>query len=536
MMLNDQLKMLFMKKWFVAMLFVGMVVPDYAQLVYQENGKLKYARYANEGQTSKVNTVPDFSFAGYGGGGEALPEVPVKVTIDALPGDNRALLQEAIDKVSQMQPDAKGFRGAVLLKAGVYGVEGSIYIRKDGVVLRGEGNGTNGTVIIATQKAKHDLIIIQGDGSGYGEEPGTRTRIVSPYVPVGTRTFEVSGGHPFRKGDRIVIQEIPNERWVTDLNMAQYGWTPEEYRMLYERTITAVKRNTITIDIPVMDAIEEQYGTAEVFRSNITGRISRCGVENMRIESVFASDNDEEHAWNAVELQRAANCWVKDVVAKYFGYACVNLSEMSVFNTVQDCAMIDPKSVTTGGRKYSFLIEHNSACNLVQRCVSWGGRHDYVTGSRVPGPNVFLDCLAENTFADIGPHHRWATGLLFDNVYGGQIRVQNRKAMGSGHGWAGAQTLFWNCYSIKSDIKVESPVGALNWGIGNIGALQQGSGYWESWGAHVEPRSLYLQQLRERLGAKAVKRVTSGDQRKGAIWEQLKNRAAQIVAEGRIVH
>jgi len=66
--------------------------------------------------------------------------------------------------------------------------------------------------------------------------------------------------------------------------------------------------------------------------------------------------------------------------------------------------------------------------NLIQRCVAWGGRHDFVTRSRVPGPNVFLDSVAENSFADIGPHHRWSTGVLFDNIYGGQIRAQNRKS------------------------------------------------------------------------------------------------------------
>jgi hypothetical protein len=152
----------------------------------------------------------------------------------------------------------------------------------------------------------------------------------------------------------------------------------------------------------------------------------------------------------------------------------------------------------------------------------------------VPGPNVFLDCVAENTFADVGPHHRWSTGLLFDNIYGGEIRAQNRKAMGSGHGWAGAQTLFWNCYSTKKEIKVESPPGAMNWGIGCAGLKQNGDGYWESWGNHVSPRSLYLKQLEERLGTQAVNNVTTSEQRSGLIWDLLKNRAAQIVEEGKV--
>jgi hypothetical protein len=283
-----------------------------------------------------------------------------------------------------------------------------------------------------------------------------------------------------------------------------------------------------------MEPIEEQYGGASVIRFAMKNRVRQSGIENLRLESVFENDEDENHAWTAIALHYAENCWVKDVVAKYFGYACVSIESFSAFNTVQDCAMIDPKSVTTGSRKYSFVISNGSTGNLVQRCVSWGGRHDYVTGSRVPGPNVFLDCVAENTFADAGPHHRWATGVLFDNIYCGQLRVQNRKAMGSGHGWAGVQTLFWNCQSVKKEIKVESPVGQKNWGIGCIGIQKDGEGYWENWGQPVMPRSLYLKQLEERLGKRAVKNITTPEQRESMIWDELKSRAARIVVEKKV--
>ena len=68
-------------------------------------------------------------------------------------------------------------------------------------------------------------------------------------------------------------------------------------------------------------------------------------------------------------------------------------------------------------------------------CQSTEGRHDYVTGARVCGPNVFYNCTAFQTYADIGPHHRWAVGTLYDNIItDGEINVQDRGQMGSGHG------------------------------------------------------------------------------------------------------
>jgi hypothetical protein len=61
----------------------------------------------------------------------------------------------------------------------------------------------------------------------------------------------------------------------------------------------------------------------------------------------------------------------------------------------------------------------------------------------------------------------------------------------------------------------------MNWGIGCIGSDQTGQGYWESWGANVWPRSLYLQQLKDRLGSSAVDDVVILEQKSGEIYDLL---------------
>ena len=248
-------------------------------------------------------------------------------------------------------------------------------------------------------------------------------------------------------------------------------------------------------------------------------RISHCGIENMRIQSFYDSNSDEAHAWTAVRINEAENCWVKQVSGQYLAYSTVNIEDAN-FTTVEDCAYIDPKSQVTGGRRYSFAIQEGIG-NLFQRCYAIDGRHDFVTGSRVTGPNVFLDGLAESAESDIGPHHRWASGTLFDNIRGGSTRVWNRGSSGSGHGWAGAQTMFWNISSYNGEFRVDSPPGSMNWGIGCIGKNQTGAGYWESWGNNVQPRSLYLQQLKDRLGINAVDNVAIPEQKSGDIYDLL---------------
>ena|SRR5688572_9187641 len=52
-------------------------------------------------------------------------------------------------------------------------------------------------------------------------------------------------------------------------------------------------------------------------------------------------------------------------------------------------------------------------------------------------------------------------------------------------------------------------------------AAGSGRGIVESDGQVVRPRSLYLQQLRDRLGEQAVIGVTTEAQRKGRIWNSL---------------
>ncbi len=101
------------------------------------------------GSDAQGNRVVDFSHAGYGGGGVAIPDVPAKIYVAPEGGDHRRRIQAAIDLVSSMPPGADGFRGAVLLTRGTYRIDTGLRIRTGGVVLRGEGQGEDGTVLVA---------------------------------------------------------------------------------------------------------------------------------------------------------------------------------------------------------------------------------------------------------------------------------------------------------------------------------------------------------------------------------------------------
>lgn len=488
-----------------------------------ECGRLSYGRYANEGESDAIHRLPDFSFAGYRKGGVALPVVPTVVTVDPGDGDDRARIQAAIDEVSARTPDAEGARGAVLLSAGTYQVDGSLEITASGVVLRGEGQGTGGTVIVATRRESHDLIVVRG-ASGLRSE-GTPQRITTAVVPVGATTFTVEDGSGFSVGDTVGVDRTPNDAWIDALDMRRWGWTASGYRVTHERTIVAIDGDELTVDVPLVDTFDAAYGGGEVFGADASGRIEEVGVEGLRLVSEFSGAEDEDHGWKAVRLRQVSNGWVRDVTAEHFGYSAVSVEGESSFVTVQDCAMLEPVSVVSGGRRYSFNVSGSTGI-FFQRCYSEEARHDFVTGSRTPGPNVWLDCYSRASSNDDGPHHRWATGLLFDNVRSHELHVENRQDSGTGHGWSGAQVLFWN--SLAEGLRSFAPVGAMNWVVGSLGEQQPGQwtteeplGFYESHDRPVEPRSLYLRQLRDRLGPDAVRAVTTPEQRAGRIWHRL---------------
>jgi len=466
------------------------------------DGSLKYIPDA------KGNVIPDFSHIGYHQGDKEIMDVTVVKTVEAIEnGESQQLLQNAINEVAQLPLNKNGFRGAILLKKGTYKISGTININKSGIVLRGEGE--NATKLIATGKGQRSLIVFSGDGA-LKEIPGTRVQVQDKFVPVGSFSLTLTDASKFKVGDEIVVYRPGTEQWIKDLQMdrieAREGtkqWQAKEYNLQFERKITRIEGNKVSIDNPIVMEMEEKYGGAEVFKASFEGRINEVGIENMLIESEYANDIDEDHGWIAVEFNKVENAWVRNITTKYFGYAAVSIKSSSKQITVKDSKCLDAKSVITGGRRYSF--NNDGQLNLFMNLESTEARHDYVTGAKTLGPNVFYNCKATKTHADIGPHHRWAVGTLFDNIItDGEINVQDRGNWGSGHGWAGVTQVLWNCKVKRA--AVQNPwVSGQNYSFGTQGGKYEGrlkgrpDGVWENQNqAGINPNSLYLAQLKSR--------------------------------------
>lgn len=497
-----------MKKILFILLFV-LPLKNFAQNTWQS----QWVKQDKDGYLTYIpdadgDVIPDFSGVGYKKNREPLSRIPATITLKPSGKDDGEQIQQAIDKLATQPIGSNGFRGAVLLEKGEYRIAKNIRIHASGIVLRGMGNGTK---LIATGTGQRNLVVLTGQGN-WQEHPGTRQKIMNKRVAVGAKWIRVENTKELHVGDSIMLFRPATEEWIRDIGMDQIErrdsntlqWKTFDYGLQYERVVTKISGDSIQLDNPVVMAMEEKYGGGEIYRYSFSGRIRNVAVEDIQCISEYKNDTDEDHGWSAVFVGRVENGWVRGVIAKHFGYSCVNLGYQSRNITVSDCSFLEPKSQITGGRRYSF--NNDGQLNLVMNCYTRGGRHDYVTGARVSGPNVFFDCKADSAFADIGPHHRWAVGTLYDNIEtDGEINVQDRGNWGTGHGWAGVTQVIWNC-KVKRAALQQPPASAKNYVIGlhgdvydgrlpgRIAALQEGHNK-----TGLEPASLYQAQLNDAI-------------------------------------
>jgi hypothetical protein len=450
-----------------------------------------YAYYSDAGRLISPldelgNRVADFSAAGFRHGEAPLPEIdtlfPASRIVRVFPGsgDDGSRIQNAIDQVSAYLRDRNGFRGLVQLAAGEYQINGQINIMASGVVLRGAGDGdnpANSTILRATGTSVRSLVVI-GNGADPSGVSSTRREFTEKYVPVGATSFEIEDTSGYAVGDEIFIRRPSPQNWISDIGMDQIPpktngttglvqWQSGGHDVIYERIITRIEGNRVFINAPLMNAMELKYGGASISRLN-DPRISNIGIESIRGVSDFTSTTDENHANTFIQIRSARDAWVRNVTGQHFIYATVHADREAKALTVDNARSLDPVSLITGGRRYPFNIEGQFI--LMKNLYSEEGRHDFVNNAWHfnHGPNVFLNGVAVNSHENSGPHQRWSTGTLYDTLTSDdEFEAIDGGNAGSGHGWRGANMVFWNIAA--PDLRMQNPPTAQNWFIGAIG-------------------------------------------------------------------
>ena len=466
----------------------------HASRVFYQNGRLTYI------SDSQGNRIPDYSYAGYGYGAKPIPSIPTVTTLSPATGDQTSRINSALASVSSP--------GAVMLGAGTWEVRGTIVLNRSGVVLRGAGNSTSGTVLRATGDTPHQRPVIRmGSGTGTWTTSGT-TNITDSLVPVNATSFNVASTTGLAVGDNIRIFHPSTSAWINAVDgggtVNDPSWTAGQIDIEYIRRITAISGTRLTVDAPIYNHLNRSLSQSTVSRITNINAIREAGVESLRIDIVTASSTDENHAWNGVDVIGAHDSWVRGVTALHFGSAGVVL-ENARHVTVENCEALDPHGVRTGGRFYNFNNERRSQNNLFRNCRATLGRHGYISNGVSASSGIVYTRSAQQGGGSEGGHRMWVQGVLYDNIdelSSGQVLLINRGDFGSSHGWACAHCTVWK---YDGETLAQKPPTAQNYAFNVAGTFRSSVyfpgpfGVQERQSGRLVPESLYEAQLCERL-------------------------------------
>lgn len=486
-----------------------------------ESGKLIYYPDTNG------YSLPDFSYAGYRYGMEHIPDVPVAIELSPIEGDNTIAIQSAINEISLLTPDENGIRGAVLLKAGVYQIYGSLYLNVNGVVIRGVGQEKDSeinTIILArgNEPAQRTVITI-GNNENYkwNSEEDFRKNIVEDTVKLGSKYLLLENTNGLNQGDNIMVVHPCTEKWLESVDgggtASDPSWQQDELPIRFYRYILDIRGDTVILDAPIYYPLIKDLSQSYVIKHSIEKMKQQVGIENLRIEIESLGGEDENHAWDAVCFNLVEDGWARNCTAVGFGQSGF-VTQYSYRLLIDNCSAIDPVAQVTGSRMYNFNFYHGSQLVLVKDCYARNGRHNYISnGTTTVSGCVVYNSVSSGSYSAVEGHRKWSQAILFDKLKEENLRssgrlvfaLYNRGDKGTSHGWSSAFCVAWNCDFGEGRACIQKPPGSQNFAIGchakrisgGEADFPQDNGYIEGHNrTGLQPESLYVSQLEARNG------------------------------------
>lgn len=451
--------------------------------------------------------LPDFSRAGYGGGDRTIPDVagPVfnvtDVAYGAVPGDlqdDTLAIQAAID-------DAQVSGGLVFLPKGRYDIRKNpvlppLRITGSNIVIRGEGEGQNGTVLrlwspahggnvrrlgsVPAEQAARSGAVISVMG---GEKQDYITSIIED-VRRGESIIRVADSSSLHPGQFVVISledplvdgndprpekvaialALTRPYTLIDEQKDTFGKAAQIYTWTV-RIAEIIDRQTIRLKRPArFDQLKSYHPKILAF-----GGVREVGIEHLRIESswpgnyrhhkpykdekgvVVRTAREQDYLWNGIWLSHAVDSWVRDVTF-------TNLTQGIIASHVAESTF--EKLTFLGQAGHAGITMGRSNEILVSQVHFYAPLVHPVTLTMMSSGNVFTDSATHydgrnelsGTDAVIDFHGMFPFENLFDNVVGFYVCPGGDMSV-LPHG--GVRNVFWNivapenmsCYTGKTD-------------------------------------------------------------------------------------
>ena len=275
--------------------------------------------------------LPDYSYAGYHAGESPLPQIPVVTNVRDFGAVADGVTNNAQAFRNAISYAASVGGGAVLVPRGTYSINEIIYIEDDNVVLRGEGSGSNGTVLYFPKHLRQltgkSTPWIHGEGGllWIGDRdnfwnPGIGTKITGVNTPQlrgdrelvlnNTSQIQVGGHYLLRMTDpdRSLGSHIHNDQAAP----GNCSWQPQPIYWPFE--VVAKNGSVLTLRQPLRLDVRTKW-KPEVWSYQ---PVREVGIEHMMLRCAPHSypGHLNENGYNPITFEGALNCWMKDVTVE----------------------------------------------------------------------------------------------------------------------------------------------------------------------------------------------------------------------------
>ncbi|MBB6461866.1 DNRLRE domain-containing protein [Flammeovirga kamogawensis] len=404
--------------------------------------------------------LPNFSYAGYHNSEIEIPTLSVThnaVDFGILPNDNK---DDAVALNTAFEEMGKAGGGVLLLPKGQYDFLTNpedlvtINFSKSNIVLRGEGQGEDGTVLYFHNQIPRKGTEFGTFGMRIWGRSGTEVAKLEKTAIQGDRHLIVDTETALKAGDFILITVknaegddmasrkmvfplAKDDRWSSFNRSTAFQWSVE---------VINVNGKHISIKEPLPIDLETRYETV-ISTTNYT---TETGIENLRFSSAWSgeykhhgknedgSQEDEktvyemDYGWCALQLSKLSNSWVKDVTFENFTWD-LNTS-LSKGLTLQGINVI--------GKDGHHGIKVNGYGNVLKDAKISAFRTHPIGGTGIMVGNVFTNIELGDYDGTVDFHGGgFPAANLIENV--NNIRCEGSGAMENMPN-SGIANVFWN--------------------------------------------------------------------------------------------
>ncbi|TLD69619.1 hypothetical protein FEM03_16815 [Phragmitibacter flavus] len=453
--------------------------------------------------------------------------------------------------------------GIVKLPAGTYRIRPqgtnnyALRIDAPNIVLRGDGPATTRLLNDLTEMRNKQVILIQGASqAAFTSNTTTATTLITTDLPGPTTQLPVANAALFSPGDWITVRADTTDAWITEHGINNWlGYGSSLGGFAYRRKVVAVDpvNHIVTIDIPTRYSLTTR-DNARLLLAAHSG-LNEIGLENFSIgmlertgtgwaEEDYNSETNASwhtHSSFAITFQRTRDSWMTNVhsyrpeqntTQTHILSNGVHLTD-SCRITLADCHFQNAQYGGGGGNGYLYRIS-NASDNLLIRCRGTFSRHAFVFSQMRCSGNVFHRCIdsttgrqvadgnaARQTTSGTGSDHHMHfshSNLIDTCIADSSFFTAAYRPFGSPplHEVTASHSVFWNTEGTGSSggAVVRTEQSRMGYAIGTRGTRNTisrptGGGSrmapadWveaAGQGDHLEPFSLYEDQLQRRIG------------------------------------